>query len=281
MSQSVQCQAQLTPQRQCTNKTSSPDCLCHLHKNPISLSGNMGSGKAIPRVDGFVATQGSKGTVEFKFASLVPSSIRKWQENRKLRDAIRMAYPDTSLNLFEEMKLKEIHDTDQLRDILELTTTLFPERIDHHGNAMLMMDRILGMHRGALRDFISASEYIEDSYLGFHDAVKLHNEVALRFPPNVSNQDPIPNFAAHMKVAAFVRSLPDGFYGYWERNGLARVVDEHPEETEEIIEYVRTHEFDPRGYRYLGSRQLIQNPVYNETELQALFIHSALDEGVL
>jgi hypothetical protein len=256
--------------------------LCHLHKNAVSFPDNNASGgKAIPRVDGLVATHGDKGTGEFRFASLVPSFIKTWRENRKLRDAIRTAYPDTSLNLFEEMKLKDIHDTDHLSDILTLTTALFPERIDHHGNAMLVMEEILRMHRGVLRDFISASEYIEDSYLGFHDAVELRREVSQRFHSNANNQDPIPNFAAHMKVAAFVRSLPDSFYGYWERDGLARAVDEHPDETGEIIEYVRTHEFDPTGYRYLGNRQLIQTPVYKEVELQALFVHNALDEGVL
>lgn len=277
MSQSIQCQAQITSQRSCTNRTSSPDGLCYRHKKIFSFFSNKrNGGKAIPRVDDVATKHGDQGTSNSGLASFAPSFTNMRWENKNLRDAIRMAYPDTRLNLFDDMNLKEIHDTDRLRDILTLTTALFPGRIDRHGSAMTTIDKVFRMHRGALRDLISASEYIEDSYLGFHDAVELRREVSQRFHSNLNNQDPIPNFAAHMKVDAFVRTLPDHFYSYLQRDGLARTVHEHPEGTDEIIEYVRTHEYYPFGEPY-G----VDSDIYSETELQAIFIHNALDEGVL
>jgi hypothetical protein len=211
------------------------------------------------------------------FNTLVPSFVKLQQENRELRSAIAAAYPAPEMNYFDAMKLKEIADTEKLRNVLTLTRILFPGGIDRHGNAMNNIDKVLRMHNGALRDFIAAGEYIEDSYLGFHYALELREKVSKEFQTNVSNEESIPNFSQHLKVDTFIRSLPDGFYDYWDREGLARVVNENPDGTDKIIEYVRAHDYDLIGY---GSG-VYEKPLYSEVELEALFIHNALDEGVL
>lgn len=280
MNQSIQCQAQITATRRCSNKTSTPDGLCHRHKGAMpSAADGKKTNTSIPRVDGIV-TDGREAKVNsgFTLGSLIPGFIRKQREVKKLKKDIIGACPDPEkskyLGYYESM-LGEVEDPEKLRSIYTLILALFPEPVDPHERCASVLMSLADTDNGTIRDLISAKDSIDDSYFGVEKAIDLRKKISTDIKDSLV-QGQVVNFADHMKVDAVVREQKNSSYGYMSREGLARIVHENPDKTDEIIEYVRTHTYSIYGYRDAQSPLL-----YSERELQSLFIHNALDEGIL
>lgn len=268
MSQSVQCQAHLGPQRQCTNNTLTPDALCHRHKGWTGSNSGPSAG-SIPRLDGLpqpVAMADQPDPI-MRFINTV-------LENRRLRKNIMDALPAKRVPYFRA-DLRRIHDTEHLRGIRDIVETLYADGTNPHDNIMSVMFNLTNSDKASVMDVASAKEYLlTERQYGMHDAFSLRSALVEERVEKPNKDGSIPNFAEHLKVSNHIRTMEDSYFTYFNRDGLAMTVSEHPDKTNEIIDYVDTHPYSPLRY----SRD--KKP-YDAIELQQLFVHSALGDGVL
>lgn len=269
MSQSVQCQAQLGPQRQCTHKTRTPDALCHRHKGWSGSNGGQASG-SIPRLDG-----ASPSTAPERIqADPIMRFINAVLENRRLRRGIMDALPAKRVPYFKA-DLRRIHDTERLRGIHDIVETLYADGTNPHDNILSVMFKLTTSDKASIMDVASAKDHINTAKAyGMHEAFSLRSELVEELIEKPNADSSIPNFASHLRVRNHVRGMEDSYFTYLNREGLAMTVSEHPDQTDKIIDYVDTHPYNPARYRQ-GTNG------YDPIELQQLFVHSALGDGVL
>jgi hypothetical protein len=195
-------------------------------------------------------------------------------ENRRLRKGVMSALPAKRVPYFKA-DLRRIHDTEHLRGILDIVETLYADRTNPHDNIMSVMFKLTNSDKASIMDVASAKEHlITTRQYGLHDAFTLRSNLVEELVEKPNADSSIPNFASHLKVSNHVRAMENSYFTYLNRDGLAMTVSEHPDKTDEIINYIDAHPYIPVEYRP-------ETNAYDPIELQQLFVHSALGDGVL